>query len=90
MVQIAAPGDPGDSSANNFVCRNCTDLDEPACQTTYPTDLPGVAGYTSVGCWKHGTEFDRNTTWVSLIHPEVENCFISPDQFDPLHWHGRV
>ena len=70
---------------NYFVCRNCTDLDDAACQTTYPTDFPG---YTSTGCWKHGTEVDGNSTWVALIEPPLENCYISPDQFDPTEWHG--
>ena len=88
VVQVAAPGDPG-SFEEVFTCRNCTDLNDPACQIEYLTDLPDYTGFTNVGCWKHGTAVDGNTTWVSLIHPEVVNCFISPDQLDPQHWHGR-
>ncbi|KAF2684413.1 hypothetical protein K458DRAFT_388883 [Lentithecium fluviatile CBS 122367] len=74
-------------SFEDFVCRNCTDLADPVCQITYKT---GISGYGQTGCWTDDTAVGGNSTWVQLVEPTLMNCFISPDQFQPNDWHGKL
>ena len=46
-------------------------------------------GYIDVGCWKKGTAMKGNTTWVKAEEPGLDNCWLSPDQFDPVDWYGK-
>lgn len=71
------------------MCRNCTDLTQEACQKEYVTN---EYGYVDVGCWKKGTAVGGNTTWVQVTHgltEAIENCWVSPEQFEKTEWHGK-